>query len=288
MAIKRKALGKGLNALLPAAPVASSDKGLHEIPIDHVVPNKYQPRTAFEPEQLKELSLSIKSNGVVQPIIVRRAGGQYQLIAGERRWRAAKMAGLKNIPAVIREVSEYKTLELALIENIQRQDLNPIEEATAYSSLVEDFGLTQEEVSMRVGKDRSSVANYIRLLKLPEEIKEQIQKQHLSMGHARALTALEKAKDQLALARRIMDEQLNVRQTEQLIRNWKGAPAKSSSPAKEEEKPDPNVRAAEQKLQEYFGTKVSIQGSKEKGHIEIYYENADDLIRIYDLMVREH
>ncbi|PWT88790.1 MAG: chromosome partitioning protein ParB [Acidobacteria bacterium] len=284
MAVKRKVLGKGLNALLPTGPASGAQKSLQEIPIDQVIPNKYQPRSNFDPEQLKELSQSIKSNGVVQPVIVRRAGGSYQLIAGERRWRAAKLAGLKNIPAVIRDVSEYKTLELALIENIQRQDLNPIEEATAFSSLIDDFGLTQEEVALRVGKDRSSVANYIRLLKLPDEIKEQIQRQQLSMGHARALSSLEKMKDQLALAAKIISEQLNVRQTELLIRNWKGN-RKSSAPATPEEiKVDPNVRAAELKLQERFGTKVVIAGSSDKGRIEIYYENAEDLIRIFELM----
>jgi ParB family chromosome partitioning protein len=286
MALKRKVLGKGLNALLPAVPAAAGDRAYQEIPIDQVVPNKYQPRSAFAPDQLKDLAQSIKAIGIVQPIIVRKTGQQYQLIAGERRWRAAKIAGLKNVPAVIRDVSEYKQLELALIENIQREDLNPIEEATAYSSLIDDFGLTQEEVAQRVGKDRSSVANYIRLLKLPEDLKEKIQRHELTMGHARALTGLEKARDQLAVAAKIMAEGLNVRQAEQLIRNWKGIARKQKSPALEPGKMDPNMRAAEQKLQEYLGTKVTIHGTgKENGRIEIYYENQDDLIRIYDLMV---
>ncbi len=235
---------------------------------------------------LKELAQSIKSNGVVQPVVVRKSGTQYQLVTGERRWRAARLAGLKTIPAVVRDISEYKTLEWALIENIQRQDLNPIEEASAYASLMEDFDLTQEEVAMRVGKDRSSVANYLRLLKLPEDIQDKIQHQVLSMGHARAIIALEKMADQLDMVNRIIEEQLSVRQTEELVRNWKGKSKKPSRGAPFTDSKDPNVRAAEQKLQEHFGTKVTIQSHNEKGRIEIYFQDADDLMRLYDLMIR--
>lgn len=286
MVTKRKALGRGLNTLLPSVPAAAGERAFLDLSVDDIVPNKYQPRSGFDPESLKELAQSIKSNGLVQPVIVRKAGQKYQLITGERRWRAAKLAGLKDIPAVIRDVSEYKTLELALIENIQRQDLNPIEEATAYSSLVEDFQLTQEEVAQRVGKDRSSIANYMRLLKLPNEVKQQIQKQDLSMGHARALSSLEKAKEQIQLANRIVKEQLNVRQTEDLIRNWKTKEKQPHASKPHPERLDPNVKAAEQKLQEYLGTKVAIHRSgKEKGRIEIHFENEEDLIRIYDLMM---
>ncbi len=285
MATKRKALGRGLNALLPAATGAGSDKRFQDLPIESIVPSKFQPRTSFQTEQLNELAQSIKSNGIVQPVIVRKAGSQYQLIAGERRWRAAKIAGLKTIPAVIRDVSEYKTLELALIENIQRQDLNPLEEATAYSSLISEFQLTQDEVAHRVGKDRSSVANYLRLLKLPQEIKDRIQNSELSMGHARALIALEKTKDQIELLNRILQEHLNVRQTENLIRNWKKP---ESHKPKSGTKADPNVRSAEQKLQEILGTQVVIRTSPDgKGRIEIHYHDTDDLIRIYDLIAGE-
>ena len=285
MATKRKALGRGLNALLPAATGVASDKRFQDLSIESIVPSKFQPRTSFQTEQLNELAQSIKSNGIVQPVIVRKAGSQYQLIAGERRWRAAKIAGLKTIPAVIRDVSEYKTLELALIENIQRQDLNPLEEATAYSSLISEFQLTQDEVAHRVGKDRSSVANYLRLLKLPQEIKERIQNSELSMGHARALIALEKTKDQLELLNRILQEHLNVRQTENLIRNWKKP---ESHKPKSSAKADPNVRSAEQKLQEILGTQVVIRTSPDgKGRIEIHYHDTDDLIRIYDLIAGE-
>ena len=279
MAAKRKALGKGLGALLPSVPAGSAEKTFVEIPIEDVVPNKYQPRTSFHEEALNELAQSIKSDGVIQPVIVRRSGSGYELIAGERRWRAAKKAGLKTIPAVVRDVSEFRTLEWALIENIQREDLNPIEEATAYSSLIQDFHLTQDELAQRVGKDRTSISNYLRLLKLPDEIKDRIQRNELTMGHARALISLERAKDQLELANRILAEQLNVRQVENLIRTQKNSPRKSrhadSAPQ------DPNIRAAQTKLQEYFGTKVSIG----PGKIEIYYENPDDLIRIFDLIL---
>lgn len=282
---KRKALGRGLGTLLPSVPAGVSEKSLLDIPLDQIVPNKHQPRSHFDPDKLRELAQSIKSNGVVQPIIVRKAGGHYQLIAGERRWRAAREAGLKTIPAVLKDVSEYKTLELALIENIQRADLNPIEEATAYSSLIEDFQLTQEEVAQRVGKDRSSIANYIRLLKLPMQVKEKIEKAELTMGHARALSSLTRVQDQLELADRIVSHQLNVRQVEELIRHWK---SQAKKPKKTEAAPavqDPNVRAAETRLQEHFGTRVSIhQMETGKGRIEIHFENMDDLIRIYELI----
>src|SRR3989304_821195 len=255
MATKRKALGRGLGALLPSVPSGAAEKTFLELPIDDIVPNKYQPRVNFDSELMKELAQSIKSEGLIQPVIVRKMGNQYQLITGERRWRAAKLAGLRTVPAVIRDVSEFRTLEWALIENIQRQDLNPIEEASAFASLIEDFHLTQEEVAQRVGKDRSSVANYLRLLKLPAEIKDKLQKQQLSMGHARALITLEKVREQIELANRIVADQLNVRQVESLIRTWKSK-GKKGRPAPETARLDPNVRAAQQKLQEHMGTRV--------------------------------
>ena len=283
MATKRKALGKGLNALLPSVSAGLGEKAFLELPIEEIIPNKYQTRGGFDPELLKELAQSIKSDGVIQPVIVRKAGHQYQLITGERRWRAARLVGLKTVPAVIRDVSEYKTLELALIENVQRQDLNPLEEASAYATLIDDFHLTQEEVAQRVGKDRSSIANYVRLLKLPAEIKEKIQKNELSMGHARALSSLEKARDQIELAKKIVAEQLNVRQVENLIRHGK---TKARKPVRAAVKLDPNVKAAQQKLQEFFGTKVIISSNaKGNGKIEIYFQNGNDLIRIYDRII---
>jgi ParB family transcriptional regulator, chromosome partitioning protein len=284
MAIKRKALGKGLNALLPSVAPLGTDRVYVELSIDKIVSNKYQPRTNFDMEKLKELAQSIQSNGIVQPIVVRRVGQQYELIVGERRWRAARLAGLQTIPAIVNEVSEYKTLEMALVENIQRQDLNPIEEASAYLSLIKDFDLTQEEIALRVGKDRSSIANFLRLLKLPDQIKEKIQNGILSMGHARAILGMETAKAQLLLAERILSEGLSVRQTEQLIRHWR--PGKGRKRAQlEGVSKDPNIKAAERKLEEHFGTEVIIHVAGDKGKIEIYYHNNEDLMRIYDLML---
>jgi ParB family chromosome partitioning protein len=284
MVTKRKALGKGLDALLPPPSVDTGERSYTEVPVEQIVPNKYQPRTAFDTEQLHSLAQSIQTNGLVQPVIVRKTGEQYQLIAGERRWRAAVLAGLKTIPALIRDVSEYKSLELALVENIQRQDLNPLEEAHAYASLIEDFELTQEEVAHRVGKDRSSIANYVRLLKLPDQIKENIQRQELSMGHARAISGLENVEDQLELARRILAEQLSVRQTELAIRHLQSR-RKEKKPDVVSATADPNVKAAEQRLQEYFGTRVAIrQTPNQEGKVEIYFQSAEDLMRIYDLI----
>jgi ParB family transcriptional regulator, chromosome partitioning protein len=280
MATKRKALGKGLGALLPSVPAGAAEKTYMDLPIEEISPNKYQPRTNFNDESMNELAQSIKSDGVIQPVIVRRSGSGYELITGERRWRAAKRAGLKTIPAVIRDVSEFRTLEWALIENIQRQDLNPLEEATAYASLIDDFHLTQEELAQRVGKDRSSIANYLRLLKLPAEIKKKIERNELTMGHARALISLDRVKDQLELANRIIAEQLNVRQVENLIRSGKPSRKKTRAGAGAAAQ-DPNVRAAQQKLQEYLGTKVVISPSK----IEIHYESPEDLIRIYEKLI---
>jgi ParB family chromosome partitioning protein len=289
MATKRKALGRGLNALLPPPPtVDTSDRVYTEVPVEQIVANKYQPRTAFDSEHLQSLAQSIQTNGLVQPVIVRKTGEQYELIAGERRWRAAQLAGLKMIPALIRDVSEYKSLELALIENIQRQDLNPLEEAHAYASLIEEFELTQEEVAQRVGKDRSSIANYVRLLKLPEEIKESIQRQELTMGHARAISGLERAEDQLELAHRILAEQLSVRQTELMIRHLQSSRRTVKKSGSVTPSTDPNVKAAEQRLQEYFGTRVVIRQSvNQEGKVEIYFQSADDLMRIYDLILTQ-
>jgi ParB family chromosome partitioning protein len=287
MATKRNALGRGLNALLPPpAIVDAGERAFMELPLEKIVPNKYQPRSEFNDDQLQSLAQSIQTNGLVQPVIVRKTGDQYELIAGERRWRAAQLAGLKKIPALIRDVSEYKSLELALIENIQRQDLNPLEEAHAYASLIEEFELTQEEVAQRVGKDRSSIANYVRLLKLPDAIKQIIQRQQLTMGHARALSGIEDESMQLEIARQVLEHQLNVRQTEQLIRQRQSAGRHRRKPESSSVQGDPNIKAAEQRLQEHFGTKVVIRPqSGSAGKVEVYYQDSDDLMRIYDLML---
>ena len=213
--MKRKALGKGLSALLPdpepsAAPVESAN----DVPLDQLEPNPFQPRTVFEPKQLQELAASLRETGMVQPILVRRQGGRYQIIAGERRWRAAREAGLASVPVVVRDVPDDRLLELALVENIQRQELMPLEEAQAYQRLHDEFRLTQEEVARRVGKDRSTVANTLRLLRLPPKVRELLAAGRLDAGHARALLALDGADDQVALAAEIARRGLSVREVE--------------------------------------------------------------------------
>ena len=279
----RKVLGRGLSALLSeATPQVSED--LKEIDLDLIEPNNLQPRTRFDEAQLEELAQSIKANGVVQPILVRRIGGErYQLVAGERRWRAAQRAGLQKVPAVIREVPDDRMLELALIENIQRQELNAIEEAYAYKRLIETFGLTQETVAQRVGRDRTFVTNYLRLLRLPEDIQQLVEENKISMGHARALLGIDDVDKQRELASTVVEHNLSVRETERAI---KRIIANNEQP--EEIVPvkatDPNYRAAEDKLRRRFGTKVRIlpNSSGEGGKIEIQYYNDQDLQRLYD------
>lgn len=275
----KKALGKGLSALLPEVDRAEE---LVELDIDLLEVNEAQPRTRFDEKRLEELAESIKENGLVQPILVRRArGGKYQIIAGERRWRAAQRAGLLKIAAVVREVSDDKLLELALVENIARQELNPIEEAMAYQKLISRYGLTQEQIARRVGKDRSSVTNILRLLKLPEEIQALVEDEKISMGHARALLPVEDEQYQMALAQRVIAEGLSVRDVERLVERWR-----SPAEVKEEvHRPvDPNLKAAEQRLQKRLGTQVKILLTKNGGRIQIEFHNEEELSRIYDLL----
>ena len=278
----RKVLGRGLSALLSeATPQVSED--LKEIDLDLIEPNNLQPRTRFDEPQLEELAQSIKANGVVQPILVRRIGGEkYQLVAGERRWRAAQRAGLQKVPAVIREVPDDRMLELALIENIQRQELNAIEEAHAYKRLIETLGLTQETVAQRVGRDRTFVTNYLRLLRLPEDIQQLVEENKISMGHARALLGIDDADKQRELASTIVEHNLSVRETERAIKRI------VANDEQEDVVPvkvvDPNFRAAEDKLRRRFGTKVRIlpNNSGAGGKIEIQYYNDQDLQRLYE------
>ena len=282
----RKALGRGLGALLSAEGTAVATEDTNEIPIDLIDPSTLQPRFVFDESKLDELAQSITANGVVQPLLVRRKGDRYELIAGERRWRAAQRAGLSRVPAVVRHVTDDKVLELALIENIQREDLNPIEEARAYKKLIETLGLTQEVVAERVGRDRSYVTNYLRLLKLPEDLQELLQVGRLSTGHARALLAAEHVDVQRRLARKIIEQDLSVRATERLVRQTTAArPARSAGPAAMEA--DANVRAAESKLRRRFGTQVRIIQSKgeQSGRIELEFYNAGDLDRLYSLLM---
>ena len=272
----KKALGRGLGALIPQK--APAGPALTEIPIDSISPNPYQPRKEFDDRSLEELARSVREHGVVQPIVVTRTGdNRYRLVAGERRFRAAQKAGLQGVPAVIKDLlNESDTLQIALIENIQREDLNPIEEAHAYHQLHQDFGLTQEEISRRVGKERSTVANFLRLLKLPEAVKRLLATGQLSMGHARALLAVESAKRQEQLANRVVARDLSVRQTELLA---------SESPrrkAKREKPKDVFTRDAEEKLTRSLRTKVDIDRKKRGGVIHIRFASEDDLIRIFD------
>jgi ParB family chromosome partitioning protein len=279
MAAKRPALGRGLSALIPDAPAqARSEKPL-EVDTDLLRPNPYQPRGQPDEARLQDLARSIRASGVIQPILVRRAGDRYEIVAGERRWRAAQMAGLLRVPVVVRDVPNERLLETALVENIQREDLNPIEEATAYRRLVNEFKLTQDQIADQVGKDRSSVANYMRLLKLPEEIRAEIACGRLSMGHARALLTLEDGAAQRRAAREVIARGLSVRETEALVRRTIAPPPKSA-----ERRVDPNTRAAEEKLRFALGTRVRINRRGKAGRIEIDFTSEAELQRIYELL----
>ena len=285
----RKALGRGLGALLSAEGTATAFEETNEISIELIDPSALQPRSVFDEAKLNELAKSISANGVVQPVLVRRKGSRFELIAGERRWRGAQLAGLTTIPAVIRNVSDDKVLEIALIENIQREDLNPIEEATAYKKLIETLGLTQESVGERVGRDRSYVTNYLRLLKLPDDIQDLLQQGRISTGHARTLLGVDQPDIQRRIARRVIDQGLSVRATEQLVRlagTRAGQPAAKIAPKAQES--DPNIRAAESKLRRRFGTKVRIVpvSSASAGRIELEFYNESDLDRIYSLLTQ--
>lgn len=280
----RKALGRGLSALLSDS-VTQGDEFL-EVDIDLIEPNPEQPRTHFDDAKLEELAQSIRANGLVQPLLLRRApGGRYQLVAGERRWRAAQRAGLHKVSSVIREIPNEKLLPLALIENIQRQELNPIEEAMAYQKLIQEFGLTQDEVARQVGKDRSSIANYLRLLKLPAEIQKMLEEGQLTMGHARALLALEADAAQLKLAHDILAHQWSVRETEKAVKKATAEPSirEHSTPPQN----DANIRAAELKLKRFLGTQVHIHFLQHGGKIEIEFSSMSELDRLYSLIMRK-
>lgn len=284
----RKVLGRGLGALLSAEGTATAAEEANEFPIDLIDPSDLQPRSVFDDTKLDELARSISSNGVVQPLLLRRKGARFELIAGERRWRAAKLAGLTKVPGVLRNVSDEKVLELALIENIQREDLNPIEEARAYKKLIDTVGLTQETVAERVGRDRSYVTNYLRLLRLPEDLQELLQAGRLTTGHARALLGAEEVDIQRRIARKIIDQDLSVRATEQLVRQFvEPRPVRTTAAAKMPES-DANVRAAENKLRRQFGTRVRIIQNRnvDGGKIELEFYTQGDLDRLYGLLIR--
>jgi len=285
MVEKRPALGRGLSALIPenpapAAPPAA-DRSL-DIDIDLLRPNKFQPRTHMDDDRIEALSRSIRSNGIIQPIVVRKLEKGYEIVAGERRWRAAQRAGLLKVPVVVRDIPEDRLLAVALIENIQREDLNPIEEAVAYRRLSDEFHLTQEQIADAVGKDRSSIANYVRLLRLPQEVRANLASNALSMGHARALLALTDENAQLRLARDIVARRLSVRETEALVKKAAEPPG-----AKPEKPADVHARAAEDKLRLALGTRARIVRKGKGGRIEIDFVNEDELQRLYERLVAE-
>ncbi len=281
MAEKRPALGKGLSALIPDAPEVRSTS--FEVDIDQLEPNRLQPRAHPETAALDDLARSIKANGIIQPIVVRKVDGGYQIIAGERRWRAAQHAGLLKVPVVVKEVEEGRDdrlLEMALVENLQRENLNPMEEAVAYRRLMDEFDLTQEQIADAVGKDRSSVANLLRLLRLPQPVRDQVSAGALSMGHARALLSLDQEATILRAAGAIASRGLSVRDTETMVRRMlEGAP-----PPRPAKPADVHTRAAEQDLKMALGTAVRIVRKRKGGTIEVDFGSEDELQRLYEAL----
>jgi ParB family chromosome partitioning protein len=281
----RKALGRGLSALLRETETASPPSaGIESVPINEIEPNPFQPRRAFPEASLKELAESIRATGLVQPVLVRKVQDQYQLVVGERRWRASKMAGLEAIPATVRDLSDREALELALTENLLREDLNPMEAAHGLKSLQDTYGLRHEEIAERLGMDRSTVTNTIRLLRLPADIQAMISRGELTAGHGRALLGLATEGEQLKAATFVLKHALSVRGTEDFVAR-RASPLPSRKPQPEEER-DPNVRAAERELEQTLGTHVKILGDGKRGHIEIRYYSAEDLNRLFDWIVR--
>lgn len=283
---KRPALGKGLSALIPDVPSPAANRNPLEVDVDRLEPSEYQPRLQMDDASLDELAKSITANGLIQPVVVRRVGpDRYQIIAGERRWRAAQRAGLTRVPVVVKDTSAVtpaQLLEWALIENLQRENLNPIEEATAYQRLAAEFQLTHDEIARRVGKDRSSVANTIRLLRLPAEVRAEVNARTLAMGHARAIVALPNEVDQRRIAREVVARGLSVRETEALVKRTLEPPARSAPAPKVK---DADTRAAEEQLHRAIGSKVDIVRRGKGGQVVIAFASEDELQRIFDRLV---
>jgi len=281
----KKALGKGIKAFIPEEYGILKDEKYSEVDIDLVKPNPDQPRADFRDAAIAELAQSIREAGVLQPIVVVPEAGRYKIIIGERRWRAAQRAGLKKIPVLVRHIPREQQLEISLIENLQREELNPIEVAAAYQRLIDEFGYLQADLAEKVGKDRTSVTNTLRLLKLPAEIQGDLREGRLSMGHARALLAVEETSGQLDLAGLIRKKGLSVREVEQLVAKRKPGPGRTKKAAKR----DPNLESVQEDLVKAFGTKVAIDGTAKKGVIKVYYFSLEELNRLFDLIkgVRE-
>jgi ParB family chromosome partitioning protein len=275
--MKKKALGKGLKAFIPEEYGILKEERYAELDIEKLRPSTLQPRLRFNDDSIDELASSMKESGVLQPVLVVPEGNHYTIIVGERRWRAAQKIGLKKIPSIIRKMPKAQQLETSLVENLQREDLNPLEVALAYQKLTQELNYTQQEIADKVGKDRASVANYLRLLNLPKEIQDYLAEEKISMGHARALLAFESTKAQLSLARQIVQKQLSVRQVEKTIQKLKPGPQ-----AEKHRSPDPDLMALQEELIRLLGTKVSISGSQNRGVIKIHYFSTDELNQIYE------
>ena len=281
-----KGLGKGLDALFPNVEV-SKDETVQEIKLRELRPNPYQPRKNFRTEAIEELKQSIMEHGILQPIIARKSIRGYEIVAGERRYRAAKEAGLKTVPVVVRKLNEQQMMELAILENLQREDLNPIEEAAAYQTLLEKLNFTQEQLAHRLGKSRPHIANYVRLLSLPEDIKNYISEGKISMGHGRALLGLKKKELLTSVIEKILKETMNVRQLENYIHQLNETVSRETKNAKQPKK-DIFIKQRESILREKLGTSVTIKQSKKKGKIEIEFFSKEDLERILDLIDQEN
>ena len=284
MATKRMALGKGLGALLPEFG-QSEPKTLLYCGIEEIIPNRSQPRKHFDESKLQELAESIKEKGILEPLIVRRTDQGYELIVGERRWRAAQKAGLKEVPVIVKEVEGREVLEISLIENLQREDLNPIEAAEAFKHLIEEFNLSQEDLSKRIGKDRTTITNTLRLLKLPLEVRNQLLQNRITSGHARAILSLESKEKQKELCALIIKKGLSVREAESIAKRWAEKPKKSITPVKPKGDLESQLSSLQDSMRKYLGTKVHITQKGKRGKIEIEYYSHEDLERIVEAIL---
>jgi ParB family transcriptional regulator, chromosome partitioning protein len=290
----RKALGRGLESLLPSTrpsettiSAALSPNAVRDLPITEIDPNPYQTRTNFDDQALNELAASIQSNGIVQPIVVRPVNGRFQLIAGERRWRASQKLGREFIPAVIKQVSNEQAMEMTIVENLQREGLNPMEEARAFERLAREFNLTQEQMSQRTGRERASIANLLRLLRLPETVQQSLEKGELTAGHAKVLLALDSPEAITSAAQKVRQLALSVRQTEEMVHRLLAPGDAEQSEAKPKRIVDPNVRAAEEELQRALGVRVTIRDNKGKGKIVIEYASLEDFDRVVETLGKQ-